>query len=271
MSSNTSKAAATFKQTQYAFTAHIRQPDTHSAPTDIEDRRMKIYRDLFYNNVESFMSTTYPVLCEILGKQRWHALVRDYFANHKAHTPLFPEMPREFLVYLEHEREAQQDDFPFMLELAHYEWIELALSISELTDDTTKLSNTADFLNEIPVLSNLAWQLSYQFPVHQISSEFLPTEPNEQPTHIIASRLNDEDQVNFTEVNPVIARLLQLITDSEKKLSGSQLLTQIANELDNPNIDSIIDFGLQTLNELHNKNIIVGTLKTSPVLTSTLK
>jgi len=265
MSSQSANSDTKFKQTQYAFAAHIRQPDINSAPTDIEDRRMKIYRDLFYNNVESFMSTTYPVLCEILGEDRWHELVRDYFANHKAHTPLFPEMPREFLVYLEEERplrkSAQANDFPFMLELAHYEWIELALSISELTDDTTKLSNSTDFLNEIPVLSSLAWLLSYQYPVHQISREFLPTEPNEQPTHIIASRIDDADQVDFTEVNPVIARLLQLISDNEKKLTGSQLLTQIAEELGNPNIDSIIDFGIQTLNNLHNKNIIIGTIK----------
>lgn len=250
-----------FKQTQRDFIAHIRQPDSNPAPSDIEDRRMKIYRDLFYNNVESFMSNTYPVLCEILEEQRWHALVRDYFANHKAHTPLFPEMPREFLVYLEDERQPQKDDLPFMLELAHYEWLELALSISELTDDVSKLSEQIDLLNETPVLSNLAWLLTYQFPVHQISSEFQPESASEQPTHIIASRLLDEEQINFTEVNPVIARLLQLISENDKHLSGKELLTQIADELGNPDIDSIINFGIQTLTELHNKNIIIGTIK----------
>jgi len=250
-----------FKQTQSNFIAHIRQPDSNPAPSDIEDRRMKIYRDLFYNNVESFMSNTYPVLCEILGEQRWHALVRDYFANHKAHTPLFPEMPREFLVYLEDERQPQKDDLPFMLELAHYEWVELALSISELTDDVSKLSEQIDLLNEIPVLSNLAWLLTYQFPVHQISSEFQPESASEQPTHIVASRLLDEEQINFTEVNPVIARLLQLISENDKHLSGKELLTQIADELGNTDIESIINFGVQTLTELHNKHIIIGTIK----------
>jgi len=261
MSSSSTNAKINFQQTQYAFAAHIRQPEKNSAPSNIEDRRMKIYRDLFYNNVESFMSTTYPVLCEILGEQRWHALIHDYFANHKAHTPLFPEMPREFLVYLEDEREPQVDDFPFMLELAHYEWIELALSISELTDDTSKLSNTVDLLNEIPILSNLAWLLSYQYPVQQISSRFLPTKENTQATHIIASRLLDDEEISFTEINPVIARLLQLIKSNENKLTGKQLLTQIANELEHPDIDSIISFGFDTLVELHNKNIIIGTLK----------
>ncbi len=259
------KVHNSFTQIQYAFTAHIRQPENNAAPENIEDRRMKIYRDLFYNNVEGFMSTTYPVLHEILGEQRWHTLIRDYFANHKAHTPLFPEMPREFLVYLEEERQPQADDLPFMLELAHYEWIELALSISELTNDKTKLSTQTDFVNEIPVLSNLAWLLSYQYPVQHISKDFQPEQHSEnsteQLTHIIASRLEDSEQVNFTEVNPVVARLLQLVSENKKSLTGKALLTQIAKELGNPDTDSIIEFGLQTLNDLHKKEIIIGTLK----------
>ncbi len=259
MPSGSVKNPQDFKQTQYAFTAHIRQPDKNSAPSEIEDRRMKIYRDLFYNNVESFMSTTYPVLCEILGEKRWHTLIRDYFANHKAHTPLFHEMPREFLVYLEEERQSQTDDLPFMLELAHYEWVELALSVSELEDDLSVLSSQLDFLNEVPVLSNLAWLLSYQYPVQHISVDFQPDQPSEQATHIVASRSIDEEDVHFTEVNPVIARLLQLIADNPDKLTGKQLLTQIANELENPDIDSIIRFGQQTLADLHKKNIIIGT------------
>ncbi len=261
MSTSNNQTQYDFQKMQYVFTAHIRQPDLNAAPDNIEDRRIKIYSNLFYNNIEDFMSTTYPVLCEILGEQRWHTLIRDYFANHKAHTPLFPEMPREFLVYLEEERQPQADDLPFMLELAHYEWIELALSISELSNDASLLSEHANFLEEVPVLSNLAWLLSYQFPVQQISKDYQPDHPAEQATHIVAARLEDDAQISFTEVNPVIARLLQLIKENKQSLNGKQLLTQIANELGNPDINSIIDFGLQTLTELHNKNIITGTLK----------
>ncbi len=250
-----------FQKIQYTFTAHIRQPNSNAAPANIEDRRMQVYNRLFYNNVEDFMSTTYPVLCEILGDQRWHALVRDYFANHKAHTPLFPEMPREFLVYLEDERQPQTDDLPFMLELAHYEWIELALGISELSNDLSQLSKQANFLDEVPVLSSLAWLLNYQFPVHQVSSDYQPERPSEQPTHIVASRLEDSAQISFTEVNPVIARLLQLIKENTQLLTGKELLIQIANELGNPDTNSIINFGQQTLNDLNNKGIIIGTRK----------
>ena len=104
-----------FKQTQYAFAAHIRDPQQHPCPQDVEDRRMNIYRELFYNNVEGFMASSFPVLRKIMDDAQWHSLIRDYFSNHKARTPLFPEMPREFLQYLQEERKPQYNDPSFLL------------------------------------------------------------------------------------------------------------------------------------------------------------
>jgi len=82
-----------FLRRQYEFTAHIRDPDRQPAPADVDARRMALYRELFYNNVAGFMANSFPVLHEILNEAHWHALMRDYFARHISHTPLFPEMP----------------------------------------------------------------------------------------------------------------------------------------------------------------------------------
>ena len=54
-----------FTQTQYEFAAHIRDPESNPKPADVESRRMKIYTELFFNNVEDFIANTYPVLKEI--------------------------------------------------------------------------------------------------------------------------------------------------------------------------------------------------------------
>ena len=142
MSTRNTPDRPAFVRQQYAFAAHIRNPEKNPGPEGIEERRMKIYRELFYNNVEGFIANTYPVLRQITPDDCWHAMIRDYFAHHVAHTPLFPEMPREFLKYLEHERKPQPDDPPFMLELAHYEWVELALSLlDEKMPDLERLSD----------------------------------------------------------------------------------------------------------------------------------
>ena len=123
-----------FMQRQYEFAAHIRDPDNQPAPDDIEDRRMGIYRELFYNNVEGFLSSSFPVLRKLMDDASWHAMARDFYARHRCHSPLFLEIPREFLNYLQHERIDQADDLPFLWELAHYEWVELALSVADSDD-----------------------------------------------------------------------------------------------------------------------------------------
>lgn len=250
-----------FIKKQYEFAAHIRNPDKNSCPDDIEARRMKIYSELFYNNVESFMSNTYPVLNEIMDETSWHQLIRDYFEHHKAQTPLFPEMPREFIKYLEEERETQDGDLPFMLELAHYEWVELALSVSDLMNEED-LDTEGDLVEGIPVISVLAWPLSYQYPVHTISPDNIPSQPGEQPTCIIAHRDDrlgiESDEVNFTEINAVTARLLGLVQDNENN-TGRELLLQLAKELKSPDPEQIVQFGTDILKNMHSNGVLLGT------------
>lgn len=245
-----------FQQVQYAFTAHVRDPQTRPRPADVEARRMHLYSELTYNNVEDFMASTYPVLRSLMDDEVWHALVRDYFAHHYASTPLFHEMPREFLKYLEQERQAKADDLPFLLELAHYEWVELALSVSDQQADMTDVDSEGDLLTGIPVLSPLAWPLSYQFPVHQISTEYLPTQAPEQPTYIIVYR-DQQDEVKFLEMNPVTAHLVQLISEATPR-SGQQLLETIAEQLQHPNPEVVIEGGRQILQDLRARDILVG-------------
>ena len=245
-----------FVRQQYAFAAHIRNPGENPCPEDVEERRMKIYRELFYNNVEDFMANTYPVLRQIIPDERWYAIIRDYFANHLSHTPLFPEMPREFLEYLEHERKPHSDDPPFMLELAHYEWVELALSILDEKIDETKIDSRGDLFNGIPAISPLAWLLSYRFPVHKISPAFQPKEVSGTQTCLVVYRDANFD-VHFMEINPVTARLIQLIIDNDNK-PGRALLQQIAMELNHPQPDIVINGGMEILNDLKRRNVILG-------------
>jgi len=246
-----------FTRRQYEFAAHIRDPEHKPAPGGIADRRMAIYRELFYNNVEGFLSTTFPVLRKLHEDKQWHAMARDFFAHHHAQTPLFLEIPREFLAWLKNERTGQADDLPFLYELAHYEWVELALSISEETLDQAGVNPEGDFLTGIPVLSPLAWHMSYRYPVHRIGPDFLPNEPDETTTNIVVYR-NREDEVGFMEINLVTKRLLELITAADNK-TGEQLLQAIATELSHPQPEVVVNGGMDILNNLLKKNILLGT------------
>ena len=246
-----------FVKQQYAFAAYIRDPARNPTPHGIEERRMKIYSELFYNNVEKFIANTYPVLRSILPDAHWHTIIRDYFAHHQSHTPLFPEMPREFLKYLENERSYLPEDPPFMLELAHYEWVELALSIMDEQVDEKVFNVQGNLLTGIPVVSPLVRVLNYRFPVHRISPEFQPQTAGEQETQLIVYR-DSNDTIHFIEANPVTARLLQLIIDNEND-NGQALLTQIVTELNHPQPDTVVKGGYEIMQDFMGRGILLGT------------
>lgn len=247
-----------FMQKQQAFTAHLRDPQGASAPADIEDRRMKIYRDLIFNNLSSLLAANFPVIHRLLPSAHWQELVRDFLRRHRAVSPLFPQLPREFLDFLGHQRRDDPRDPPFLLELAHYEWVEMALQLSDGEPPQDQaLEPNGDLLAGRPVLSPLAWNLSYRYPVHRIGPDHHPREAPEQPTHLLVY-LDRNEQVRFMELNAVTQRLLVLL-QQQPIPKGRDALGQIATELGHRQPDQVIDFGASLLEDLRTRGIILGS------------
>jgi hypothetical protein len=251
-------------QQQYAFAAHIRDPQHIAPPADIEDRRMGIYRELFFNNLDSFLTDTLPVLHRLLTAAHWQSLVRDFMVKHRAHSPYFLDIPREFLNYLEHERGAHSPDHlqdpPFLYELAHYEWIELALSVHDAQTNPSGIDTECDLLDGHPLLSPLAWPLQYRFDVQHIRPEYQPTAPPAKPTYLLIYR-DAEDAVRFLEHNPVSARLFSLLAEhaDDPAYTGRQALESLCHELQHPHPETVITHGAEQLRDWQARGIILGT------------
>ncbi len=246
-----------FQALQYRFAAHLRDPLRAPAPEDLEARRIKIYRDLFYNNVEDFLCNAFPVLRKLSTDPVWHARVRDFYSRHRCTSPQFYGVAEEFLHFLETERGDHPDDPPFLRELAHYEWVELVLSISEDEARPDLANPNGDLLDGAPLVSPLAWPLAYAWPVHRIGSELQPAEPPPQPTYLVVYR-NRKDRVKFLEINAVTARLLQLIEEQPGR-SGRELLTDIAGELQQADPEPVVAAGRDMLRALRERDIVLGT------------
>lgn len=246
-----------FQRKQYEFAAHIRDPEHNAAPEGIEDRRMAIYRELFFNNLRNLLGGTFPVLKKLSGTERWAALIRQFMATHESQTPYFLEIPKEFLAFLEHEHTPDADDFPFLLELAHYEWVELALSVSTDRNDLTSVDPDGDLLEGVPVMSVLAWPLAYSYPVHRISQSYQPTEPGQQATYLTIYR-NADNEVNFMELNAVTAGLLDKISNNDEQKTGRELLIALTKEI-NFDPDGLVEHGANALAELRAADILLGT------------
>lgn len=252
-----SASSSALQQQQYAFAAHIRDPDAHAPPAGVADERMAVYRELFYSNIEGFLANTFPVLRQITPDAAWHALVRDFYRRHRAQSPLFLEIPREFLRYLEHERGTKPDDPLFLAELAHYEWVELALAIDEQEPDLSGVDVDGDLLAGRPVLSPLAWSLSYRYPVHRIGPAFQT--PTAEPTFLLAYR-DRRDEVGFMELNPVSASLLAQLR-ADKTATGRIMLARIAAQMQHSEPSVVTEGGLAMLQALRERDIVLGTYR----------
>ena len=247
-----------FQRYQAEFTAHIRNPTAHKKPANVVEERMAVYREAVVNNIFESVSVCFPVCQQVIGKRAWQALIRGFVKNYAAKTPIFREIPQQFLIYLDTVNLETIKKLPVYLKpLAHYEWVELA--VSALETKPIKLSKKTDLLNEKPVLAP-HMLLEYDFAVHKISAKFKPKQL--ERTQLLVSR-NAEFAVQFTVLNPMTFMLLQII--EKNKLSGEQALTSLAEQVNNDGVkielEVILKFGAEILQDLANQYAIVGSTK----------
>ncbi len=246
-----------FQRQQLAFTAHIRDPANNPVPDGIPGRRMALYAELFFNNIDDQLSTNFPVLRRITSDARWHAMVRDFMIRHRSKTPFFTEVGLEFLEYLQQERTPEHGDLPFMLELAHYEYVELAVAIGDADGQPVDFDPNGNILQGRPLVAPTVWNLTYQWPVHSIGPDYLPEAMPQDPTHLIVYR-DRQDAVHFLQINAVTQRLLELAKENPSR-SGLDLLNTIATELSHPEPESVITAGAKLLDDLRQRGVILGT------------
>ncbi len=241
---------------QSAFAAHLRDPRGAPPPPGIEPRRIAVYTELFFNNVESLLAANFPVIRTLYADAAWRALVRAFYREHRCHTPLFTEIAREFIRWLEERAETQAIDPPFLLELAHYEWSELAVTLDEAEISAIPHDPAGDVVDGLPVVSPLARVLVYRFPVHRISADFRPAAPPSQPTLILLTR-DRSDEIRFLEIDPLTALLFERLGRNDAQ-TGRACVDALLAELGRDD-EAARASGLAILRRLHDRSALLGT------------
>jgi hypothetical protein len=250
-----SRSTPEFQDYQRAFTRHIRDPEGSPRPQGVPADRMGVYNELLFNNVFGQVSSCFPVARSILGEAEWRQLVRTFFAAHNCRSPYFRQIPEEFLQFMQ-ERDASVGEADFLIYLLHYEWVELALEISDREPDRNAIDPAGDLLTGQPVLAPAHMLLAYPYAVHRIGKDFQPTTEQKEQTCLLVFR-DTKDKVRFTVLNPVSARLIALIEAGD--VSGKQALEQIVAELQHPNPASALAGGQEMLEKLRTEGAILGT------------
>ncbi|MSP86418.1 MAG: DUF2063 domain-containing protein [Methylotenera sp.] len=254
-----SKIMPSFQQYQQAFTAYIRDPINQPRPQNVNAKRMDVYKDIVFNNLFEYVSACFPVAQKVLGKRAWLKLIRGFFREHSANSPIFREIPEEFLSYLSQEHLLVREKLPpYLVSLCHYEWVELIVStIPDLQTDANLNKRTinpvGDLLEYQPAFTPTMQLLNYQYAVQKISPSY---KPKDQVMTLLLVYRNAEYLVEFVELNPVTYRLIELL--QQEGTTSKQALTVIANELGQLPPESVTQFGLEMLNNLSKQGVIIG-------------
>ncbi|GAC19779.1 HvfC family RiPP maturation protein [Paraglaciecola arctica] len=241
-----------FQETQHAFIQHIKNPQANPFDAGIEDRRLKIYRELFFNNILGFLSSGFPVLESLYSEQQWQVLARKFFIEHTCRSPYFIDISKEFVEYLSSEYQLNESDPVFMRELAHYEWLELDVSVRK-SSQTAKVWDGHSQVTQVQ-MSELASLVSYQYPVHQISAVFQPSQASEAVYLVIYRDATDE--VNFTLINAVSAYLLNTILQ-QGVVSMDEMNKIMIEAMPQLDVQQITDSLQQVLQQLLQQEILL--------------
>ena len=240
------------QQCQRDFVAYLRDP-RQPAPQGVDGRRLKLYRDLVFNNLDSLLAKAFPVLRTALPTVGWRALVGDFCREHRAHTPSFLRLPGEFVDYLQAGR-AAPDDLPFLSELADYEWRRLEVTLApDVVLDSAGLN--ADLLAGQIVLNPVLRLCTYQFPVHTLSPGNAATCAPAQSFLAVYRGLDESPKC--AQLTPVTARLVALMGDPQAG-SGGELLAHLARELAHPDPAALVAAGREILEVLRQREMVLG-------------
>ena len=241
-----------FIEIQNGFMDYIKDP-TNPLPEGIEQRRMSVYRELFFNNVKAFISSGFPVLETLYTEEQWDDLIQAFFVTHDCQTPIFVEIAQEFLAFLQSEYELKEYDPIFMLELAHYEWLELVVSVAQSQRELKPLD--ADDIEIVTLcLSESAKVAQYSFDVQHISVDYQPIEPLEIPRFYCVYRDSDEE-VSFLQLTPLSAQVLSFI-DHEVETSFEAITSWLHQMYPKMTLEEINQGCLQLVQQMADKQII---------------
>lgn len=246
-----------FQREQLQLTAWLREPDTRPMPAHMPPVRLQIYRELLFNNVAGFIENGFPVLREHLPVDLWNKLVQQFFATHHCQTPYFHGIAEEFLRFFQGLDWPELADYPWVAELVHFEWVELAADIAEAEPVPPGVDPDGDLLQGRPFVSSLVWPLVYHWPVHKFRDN-LPASKPADPVCLLVYR-DAEHDVGMLEITPLTAVLLEQLQANQDS-SGETVLRSIAAQAGFADMEAFLAGGLTSLNELRAIGVILGGL-----------
>ena len=162
------------------------------------------YRELARLSLIEPLETMFPVMKALLeSAERWDDCVQAFLDARLLRSGHYRDIAPTFLSWLATTGWGQ-DHWPFLLELAHAEILEVLVARFPEIDPPEGL-HTNPSPDDVVVLEAATQIVSYGHAVHE-ATEAVPI-PEARPTHLIAFR-NGEGEARLMELTPATAALL---------------------------------------------------------------
>jgi uncharacterized protein len=204
--------------------------------------RLEIYRTHVYKGIKAFLRRAYPITEDALGDLLFDQLVRDFMREHKAQSPQVTRMMGELYTYAKRVDYATRMHRPWLLDLLHFEWIEI--EVHRMEDRPAPHWKEEGDLWTDPLILNPHHRLDrYSYPVFRVHpSEF----DGRQGTYFLFTYRHPEVlNVRFLEVTPLQA--VALLAMANEPMPLPEALSLAAEQLHMAEAKEIESFTTQLL------------------------
>ncbi len=168
--------------------------------------RIGLYRQLVHNSFLDVLTSIYPNTYELLKKD-WNNLLHQYIEEYPPKSPILNKVVEHFPEFLQKQKNILKK-YPFISELAKYEWIELEVYEKD-TEVNLKFNNKILSLNPAHVICK------FQYPISNIvelikNKKFLSSIQKKE-TNMIIYRDPKDFSVRFFELSSSTLQYIELL------------------------------------------------------------
>lgn len=231
----------------------------------VDRQGVQLYASLINHGQQELMRSVYPGCAKLVG-DKWNELVDKFLEYYPPKHYNLNQAARNFSEFLGKYAERYCRKFPFIEELADYEWLELELMENPLPVQSLppeELDSPEKFAQLCPVVNPVARIVHYSYPIPAVVERLrnesrLPKNVDPQPTCVVVYRDPFSHECRFLELEATAANLVET---AQKRATSYKDLLALAMQLsgaDNAQ-QTVVEF-LELMEKLGSLNLVVGSV-----------
>ena len=232
----------------------------------IDIKGVNIYASLIRNGQNDLMESVYPICSHLIGKGFESVVASYYEISPPAHFN-FNRGAERFSLYLKDHGDRYTKKYPFLSELADYEWLELEVMEHPgdcRIEEDVSLDNPDVFEKFAPIVNPALVVRKYQYPIAKIvewvrDGVKLPRRVKKDPSIQAVFRSPTTNDVKFLELEELACKVLESAIESPS--SYNDLIKLVLQESPNSDPQETVLKFLELVEKLRELEVFVGSRK----------